>query len=105
MHRSVRYLGVILLTTALAAPLSLSAKVVPQDDKKHEDKGKEDKAKGHYYDKNHKDYHDWNDKEESSFHIYLTEQKHPVVEFSTMKAKDQQKYWDWRHDHPDHDKR
>src|SRR5271155_876848 len=97
MQKTLRYLSTILLTATIVAPLTLSAMAAPQDDKRHEEKAKE-----RYYDKHHKDYHDWDDREQSSFQIYLTENHRPVVEFRTLKVDDQQRYWDWRHEHPDH---
>ena len=106
MHRSYRTLGSILLTVAISAPMTLSAASLPQDRKaeKREEK-REEKARERYYDKHHKDYHEWDDREEHSFHIYLTERHHPIVEFRAMKERDRQRYWQWRHNHEDHDRR
>jgi len=102
MHRYTRTLGSIILTAALVVPLSLSAMPAFQD--RHDDR-KDEKAKERYYDKKHKDYHDWDDHEQSLFQVYLTENHRPLVEFRLMKDKDQQKYWQWRHDHEDRDHR
>jgi|SRR5579872_1931561 len=106
MHRFNRKLGSMLLTVAFAAPLSFGVMGATQDrqDEKREEK-KEQKARERYYDKHHKDYHDWDDSEDRSFHLYLTETHHPIIEFRLMKDRDQQRYWAWRHNHPDHDNR
>ena len=98
MHRSTRTLGAIILTAVFVVPLSLSAMPAFQD---RHDERKEEKSKERYFDKKHKDYHDWDDHEQSMFQVYLSERHLPAVEFRVMKDKDQQKYWDWRHTHED----
>jgi hypothetical protein len=54
-----------------------------------------------YYDKNHKDYHQWNENEERSYGIFLNENHIQVHVFSKAKPAEQQQYWNWRHQHPD----
>jgi hypothetical protein len=57
-----------------------------------------------YYDKAHKDYHEWNDNEEKSYAKFREERHIPQHDFAKAKATERAQYWQWRHDHPD-DKR
>jgi len=107
MHRSTRTLGSILLTAAFIIPSSLSAISAFQDrrDERKEERKEEkrEEKRERYYDKKHRDYHDWDDRERTSFQIYLTERHMPVIEFRLMKDRDQQRYWEWRHKHEHED--
>jgi hypothetical protein len=53
MHCPHRYIASLFLTAALAAPMSMMAAPLPQ----------QDRAQVRVYDKNHKDYHNWDDNE------------------------------------------
>lgn len=86
------YLGSLLAVAALAMPMASYAKATPQDD--HEQR---------YYDRDHKDYHKWDDREDRAWDKFL-EEKHRVKHaFREAKRKEQNEYWSWRHEHPDHD--
>jgi hypothetical protein len=98
MHSNYRYLfSTFILTAALAAMGPISSAANPQDGDHRDDNHVR------YYDRNHKDYHNWDDNEDRSYRIYLGERHreyHPFVEVS---HRQQQSYWNWRHVHPDHD--
>jgi hypothetical protein len=79
-----RFFGALILGTILITPVAIQA----QDAKK-------------YYDRDHKDYHAWNDNENTSYHKFLTEKHYKDHEFTKAPKKEQQEYWNWRHDHPD----
>lgn len=85
MHRFL-ILGGFLLGAALLAPVAVSA-----DD--HHDK--------RYYDRDHKDYHQWNSQEDRAYRAYLGEQHRDYRDFSRVKRNEQTQYFRWRHDHPD----
>ena len=53
-----------------------------------------------YYDSKRRDWHQWNDSEEQSYHRY-SEQHHLNNNFSQLNEKQQQEYWNWRHKHGD----
>ena len=97
MHLSHKYLGFVFLTAALATPLAVTARaaqeVVIQHDGDHV----------RYYDRDHRDYHEWNDREDRSYRVYLGEQHRDYREFNRENRRRQQNYWRWRHNHPDHD--
>ena len=82
---------------ALLAAIALPVAAVAQDrDHDH------DRDDHRYYDRAHKDYHRWDAHEDSAYHHWITEERHrKYVEFGHLRSEDQQRYWAWRHDHPD----
>jgi hypothetical protein len=91
MHRSHHYLASLFLTAALAAPMSIMAAPVPQ----------EASVQVRVYDKNHKDYHNWDGNENRAWHQYLSDNHRDAHEYSKSNKKEQSQYWNWRHAHPD----
>ena len=89
----LRYLQVALLGTALMAPVA----IVPAALNAADDQPRR------YHDKEHKDDHEWNDREDRAYQKWLEEKHHAKHEFAKLKAKEQREYWKWRHEHPDHD--
>jgi len=83
-----RYSAALLLAIGLSTTLSVSA-----DDRDEHKR---------YYDKGHKDYHEWNDNEARNFNLYLGEKHIRVHVWEKAPAREQQNYWKWRHEHPDH---
>jgi len=81
----IRYSAALLLAIGLSAPLLMA------DDSNHR-----------YYDKSHKDYHEWNANEDRNFGIFLGEKHIKVHVWAKAPASEQQQYWIWRHEHPDH---
>jgi hypothetical protein len=92
MHRPHHYLASFFLTAALAAPLSLMAAPAPQDAS----------VQVRVYDKNHKDYHNWDDNENRAWGQFLVENHRDSHEYAKANKKEQAQYWNWRHAHPDH---
>jgi hypothetical protein len=91
MHGSRHYIASLFLTAALAAPLSLMAAPQPQ----------EAGVQVRVYDKQHKDYHNWDDNENRAWGQYLTENHRDSHEYSKSNKREQSQYWNWRHAHPD----
>jgi hypothetical protein len=79
-----------LILTALFAGATLIAPVAMKADDHHEKK---------YYDKGGRDYHAWDAQEDRAYRVYLGEQHRNYRAFNKTKAKDQQGYFKWRHDH------
>jgi hypothetical protein len=82
MHRGFRYLSVFCLTALAAPAIVCSSRCSDRSE-----------------------HHDWDDNEEHVYHRYLDEQHREYREFGKLKSKEQQEYWDWRHNHADeHDR-
>ncbi len=88
MQRAHKYIASLFLSASLVAPVAIFAAPAPQ-----EDRG--------VYDRDHKDYHKWNDHENETWHRYLNEQHRKDHEFAKANKKEQEEYWNWRHSHPD----
>ena len=85
-----RYLSAFVLGAALLAPVAMKA-----DDDHHRVKVRR------YYDRDARDYHEWNDNESQAHRRYLQEQHRDYREFNRMNRQQQAEYWRWRHNHPD----
>jgi len=97
MQSNYRYLfSTLVLTAALAATTSITSAANPQDGDRRDDHVR-------YYDRSHKDYHNWDDNEDRSYRIYLGERHREYHPFVEVNHRQQQSYWNWRHAHPDHD--
>jgi hypothetical protein len=93
--QSKPFLSSLALAAALAAPASI---LMVSDLQGQVDV----KIKvGRVYDRDHKDYHDWNDNEDKAYRGYLVENHQEYRPYAKMKRTDQTNYWKWRHDHPD----
>ena len=54
------------------------------------------------YDRDHKDYHQWNDGENRAYNRYLDEKKiQRKRDFAKENRSNQANYWRWRHEHSD----
>ena len=87
MHRAHRYLASFFVTAALMAPVAIVAAPAQQDSR--------------IYDREHKDYHHWDDKEDQAWGRFLTEKHRDDHKFAKANRKEQNEYWNWRHSHPD----
>lgn len=93
MRVTHRYLSSLLLAAALAAPVAIMAAPGPTDEG----------VSVRVYDAHHKDYHNWDGRENTAWGIYLTNNHKKNHEFSKSSKREQANYWNWRHAHPDHD--
>jgi hypothetical protein len=93
MRRAHRYIASLFLATAIAGPLPMIAAAVPQ----------EAKVEVRVYDRDHKDYHNWDDREDRAYRRFLEERHETYREYNKQKDKIHRDYWKWRHEHPDHD--
>lgn len=84
-------------------PLLLVAAVVPAALIATEANAQEATVQVRVYDRNHKDYHNWDDREDRSYRNYLSEQHKDYREYNKQNRKEQDHYWNWRHSHPDRD--
>jgi hypothetical protein len=91
MHGTHKYIASLFLTAALVAPVAIIAAPAPQ----------EANVQLRFYDKQHKDYHNWDDNENRAWGRYLTTNHRNSHEFSKASKREQSKYWHYRHSHPD----
>ena len=92
MQIANRFVATLFLTAALGAPVAIAAAPA-----------QEARVQVRVYDRNHKDYHNWDDHENNAWGVYLTNNHKKNHEYSKSSRREQSHYWDWRHSHPDHD--
>jgi hypothetical protein len=67
----------------------------------HRDDDRRDHPDEHrYYDKKHKDYHEWNDHESQAYRMYV-QQHHGYPDWDRANERQRNDYWKWRHSHSD----
>jgi len=93
MRFTNRFIGPLVLAAAIAAPLAIMAAPMPKDDG----------VQVRVYDRNHKDYHNWDDRENNAWGVYLNNNHKKSHEYAKSNKREQNNYWNWRHSHPDHD--
>ena len=54
------------------------------------------------YDSHHRDYHNWDDREDRAYRRYLAEQHWKYREYQRQSHRRQRAYWAWRHEHRDY---
>jgi type III secretory pathway component EscR len=86
-------IGALLVAAAIAAPVMVATRVNAQ----------EATVQVRVYDRDHRDYHNWDDHEDRAYRSYLAEQHRDYREYNKQNRRDQKHYWNWRHSHPDHD--
>jgi hypothetical protein len=86
-----RLISSLILAAAITAPMAIVAAATPNDDG----------VQIRVYDRNHKDYHNWDDHENTAWGVYLTNNHRKPHEFAHSSRREQANYWNWRHSHPD----
>jgi hypothetical protein len=82
-----------LLGACSAALLMPLAGLAQDHDRDHDDH--------RYYDRRHKDYHNWNDHEDRAWHMYWEQRHRPYIDWNRAPERERQRYWAWRHEHSD----
>ena len=100
MHRGYRYLGFILLTASLSAPLASAKPLVSAQEREEHDRDREHRR---VYDSYHHDYHNWDDREDGAYRRWLEGRHETYREFHRLKRRQQREYWQWRHEHAEHE--
>ena len=80
----------IILGTALIVPAAIQAQ-----DAHDNGRGRQ------FYDSSHRDWHEWNANEDAAYKRYAQEKHLKDEDFSKANERDQERYWKWRHKHPD----
>jgi Ni/Co efflux regulator RcnB len=100
MHRGYRLISSLILTAALVAPVGLMAAARPEDDRNQEHRDSDNRDNKRYYDKQHHEYHTWNNNEDGAYQRFQKE-NHEKRAFVDLNTQRQGAYWNWRHEHPD----
>jgi hypothetical protein len=93
MHRTNRYISSLFLAATLVIPVAIMAAPKPQNAS----------VQVRVYDRDHRDYHNWDDREDRAYRGYLTEHHQTYRVYVKQNHRRQSQYWNWRHSHPDHD--
>lgn len=58
-------------------------------------------AERRYYDRDHRDWHAWNENENRAYRHWLMEERRErqYREYRRLRAERQREYWRWRHEH------
>jgi len=89
----------LLIATALATLSAVPAWAALAQDRENRGQRQEEPR---VYDNVHSDYHNWNTDEDRRYREYLNDHHQKYREYSRLKRKQQNQYWQWRHDHDDH---
>jgi hypothetical protein len=105
MQRGYRRLGrSLLLVTAVLA----GAATIGCASRSHRyERGREERRQyDRIRDRDHGDYHAWNDREDRAYRQFLAERRREYRDFFRLRDREQREYWSWRHNHPndDHDR-
>jgi uncharacterized protein YecT (DUF1311 family) len=98
MHRGNKYLASLFVSAALLAPMGAFAMAAPQDD--HD---RHEREEHRVYDPCHKDYHNWDRREDEAYRHWLDGRHEVYVDYEHLKHKQQRAYWNWRHEHAEHE--
>lgn len=95
-----RYFSSLILMAAMVGPVALGATPINArpgdgDDRNH--------RIHRYYDRKHRDYHEWNEHESRAYVRWEAENHRRHREFVRRHRIEQTRYWSWRHRHPDND--
>jgi hypothetical protein len=99
MRTLSRIYGIGVLGATLLAPVAfLPATALAQD---HRDEQRKEAENRRYQDAKHHDEHAWNNHEDQAYRMWTQERHRKYNDFDRLNGRDQQSYWDWRHDHSD----
>ena len=87
------YISSLFLAATIAAPTAITA----------HSRSQEGGVQVRVYDRDHRDYHDWDDHEDRAYRRYLAAQHRTYREYHRQYHSVQRHYWNWRHSHPDRD--
>lgn len=50
-----------------------------------------------YYDRDHEDWHRWDNREDQEYRRYIKENRREYREFRELNDEEKRDYWNWRH--------
>jgi hypothetical protein len=96
-----RFYGIGLLGVTLMVPLTILPGALQAQGDRKDNPPYDQKNDRRYHDAKHNDDHEWNNHEDQAYRMYVQENHRKYNDFSKLKAKDQESYWGWRHNHSD----
>ena len=96
MKQLQRYVGSLLLGASLLVPMGVKAAGLTPSPRA-------EKRVRRYYDRVHRDWHNWDDHEAAAYRHWLLEERreHQYREYARLRRQRQAEYWRWRHKHLD----
>jgi hypothetical protein len=93
MQRMHRVLVSLFLGASLIGPVVMQARDHDHDKRERERR---------YYDRQHRDYHAWDAREQGAYRHWLMEERHERTyrTYPALERERQAEYWRWRHEHP-----
>ena len=86
----------LLSILALSGALLIPTCAIAQD---HHDHDRDQHQR--YYDKKHKDYHEFDNRENNAWRMYAEQQHRSNLAWERANERQKQNYWNWRHSHSD----
>lgn len=100
MRRKNLYLGSIILSAGLMAPIGVNAIPAAQDEhEKHE----QDEHQRRVYDEERHEYRNWDQREDEAYRHWLDFKHQTYVDYDKLDRKMKRDYWRWRHEHEEHE--
>lgn len=94
------YFKVLALSAALVVPVAVTAQDRDEQGRRHDNR-----QNRRYEDRAHNDSHAWDAREDQAYRRYLQEQQRSYRDFGRISRRERDNYWNWRHSHPDNDRR
>jgi hypothetical protein len=91
MNRAHRYIASLVLTAVFTTPVAMAGAAKPQGAV----------VQVRVYDRDHRDYHNWDDHEDRAYRAYLVERHREYLAYDRQSHREQRNYWNWRHSHPE----
>jgi hypothetical protein len=92
MNRMHRFIASLFLAAALVTPVSIMAPASIMAAAKPQSI-----VSVRVYDRDHRDYHDWDDRENHRWGVYLSNNHRRYYEYSHASRREQSRYWNYRH--------
>ena len=91
MSRTYACFRALLLATVMVIPVASTSCAV--------------RARARIYDPDYRDYHRWDGRERQAYRQYWVERHEQYRDYPRLNEGQKREYWEWRHSHPDNDRR
>ena len=93
MRTVTRFYRAGILSLTLIAPFAMAPSALPADDHRP--------VSRRYRDAKHNDEHEWNNREDQAYRMWVQERRRKYQDFDRIRERDRDNYWNWRHEHSD----